>query len=310
MTVAGVLRRAGGEALEARDRLTHAAWGAGLSPDQFVERERRLRGHRFSAERMTSWFWVDAAGAVLSSCETFRVPSVCAGQAGTAYAVASVFTEPRLRGRGHAGRMMSALVQAVRAQDERAQALVLYSDVGAALYARAGFVPRPADDVVYTPLQGAPPDVRLLRETDLPEALGDARPSAGRFWLPPLAEQLDWHLERERIYCEVAGRPRGPCGAVAGSSTAVWTFDPRRDELMLLRVDARSPAEAEALIASARVTAGMLGAKTVRMWDVPRAFSFPGGVRTPRDGSLPMICPLAPDVDAESWLDVQRGGWV
>src|SRR4051812_33318121 len=89
-----------------RDRQTHAEWGKALTVEQYLEREQRLRSHPWSRATMTTWFWVDHNGAVLASCETFRMNSSVDGSAGHSYAVASVFTEPSLRGRGHAGRMM------------------------------------------------------------------------------------------------------------------------------------------------------------------------------------------------------------
>ena len=61
---------------------------------------------------MTTWLYVDE-GQVLSSCETFRMDSFLDGVRGSSFGVASVYTEPALRGRGYAGEMMQVLPRAV-----------------------------------------------------------------------------------------------------------------------------------------------------------------------------------------------------
>ena len=95
---APVLREATAEEIQRRDAITHPSWGLPLSVEQYRERERRLRAHPFSRQGMTSWHWAEGS-TVLASCETFRMRSVLAGEEGTTYGVASVYTEPALRGR-------------------------------------------------------------------------------------------------------------------------------------------------------------------------------------------------------------------
>src|SRR2546429_2590439 len=85
----------------ALDRLTYQAWGTRLDPAQYLEREARLRAHPWSQQALTSWLLLSDGGELLSSCETYRMDSFAAGAPGATFGVASVFTEPRLRGHGH-----------------------------------------------------------------------------------------------------------------------------------------------------------------------------------------------------------------
>ena len=131
----------------ARDRLTYSAWGERLTVDDFVEREARLRAHPWARAAMATWFLRGDRGAVLSSCETFRMESRLrrAGGAvehGVTFAVASVFTEPSLRGRRLASTMMEQLGRRLAESEPGADAphaIILYSDVGPAMYQRAGY---------------------------------------------------------------------------------------------------------------------------------------------------------------------------
>src|ERR1700749_598032 len=136
----------------ARDRLTYAAWGEALTPEQYLIREERLCAHEWARASMRSWLWRDADGAVLSSCESYRMCSAVEGERGETWAVASVYTEPALRGRGHARAMMDALV--ARAKAEGVQASTLFSDVAPVLYERSGYAARSAEDLVFPPAPG------------------------------------------------------------------------------------------------------------------------------------------------------------
>ncbi|HCF61983.1 MAG TPA: N-acetyltransferase, partial [Myxococcales bacterium] len=97
-----------------RDPLAWEAWGEALTPAQFAVREERLRAHLWARQAMATWLLIDEEGRTLSSCETFRMRSRAwidgVESWGVTFAVASVLTEPRLRGRGFASRMMRLLV--------------------------------------------------------------------------------------------------------------------------------------------------------------------------------------------------------
>ena len=292
----------------ARDRLTFQAWGERLTPAQYLRREERLCGHPWARQAMTAWLWRDADGAVLSSCETYRMSSAITGSRGESWAVASVFTEPARRRRGHARAMIDALLQ--RARADGMQAATLFSDVGAPMYESSGFVARPAEDLLFPPTRG---DAAVGVDALL-EHTGEVEPPVDDFAVWPTAAQLDWHVERGRTYAALLDRPPLPSvGARVGDSVAYWTSDPKHDRLLLLWLDAARSDEAEALVRAARRVASAAQLHEVRLWAQPWPFSGRadlGGDRVRRVGSLPMIAPLLPSVRPEMWSQIPRAVWV
>jgi GNAT superfamily N-acetyltransferase len=288
----------------ARDRLTYAAWGEPLALEQWLEREQALCAHPWAQQTMTWWLWRGDDGAVLSSCETYRMRSSLRGTRGETWAVASVYTEPALRGRGHARRMMDALVARTRA--EGAQASTLFSDVGAPIYEASGYVARPAEDIVLTPLVGDP----ALGVDALLGEVVDVREPDGAFAVWPTRDQLDWHVERARLYRPLLGRaPLPAVGARAGDGVIIWTTDAKQTSLKIVWLDATRRDQAEALLLSARRVAHALDLGEVRVWAQPWPFAV-DGKREPRDGSLPMIAPLIPALRADDWTQIPRAVWV
>jgi predicted GNAT family acetyltransferase len=122
-----------------RDAQTHDAWGEKLTPAQFIAREERLRTHAWPRAALTTWFLRDDDGALLASCETYHMRSFLDGARGDSFGIASVFTEPALRQRGHATRLMDLVTARVRQDWPAAHAMLLFSDVGAAIYERSGY---------------------------------------------------------------------------------------------------------------------------------------------------------------------------
>jgi GNAT superfamily N-acetyltransferase len=302
----------------ARDPLTAEAWGTGLSADGYLRREQQLRALAVPRLGMRTWLLVDGIDRVLSSCETFTFPSVLRpgeGESwGQSYGVASVFTEEALRRKGHATRMLDLLCQAL-GRERAAHAVVLYSDVGAALYARSGFVARPAFDWRWPAASsGAESDAVLFSG----EALSwrwAARPvSSGRFVLHPTADTFDWFLERERIYCTELGRPRPrACGAAVADSLALFYAQPKDSRLWVHWLDAADAKSSRALLNAARVVARDAGLSEVRLWedpDVPSPEGLEGGVREKRLGSTPMVRPLDARVRPLDWRRIPRALWV
>ena len=302
-----------------RDHLTAEAWSGGLSSEAYLCREQRLRALAIPRLGMRSWLLVDGAQHILSSCETFTFASLLRdGEAATwgqSFGVASVFTEAGLRQQGHATRMLDALC-GVLAQEHRAHAVVLYSDVGAAQYVRSGFVARPAFDWWWPPApSSASSEAAFFSEEALSWRWGDHPVRAGRFLLHPSADTLDWFLERERIYCAELGQPRPKaCGAALGDSLALWYAQPKDGRLWLHWLDGENPTHARALIHAARVVARDAGLSEVRLWEdtdgFPSLDALEGGKRQARSGSLPMLRALDGRVRPEDWRRIPRALWV
>ncbi|MFE8602155.1 GNAT family N-acetyltransferase [Archangium violaceum] len=311
------------EQMVQRDALTYSEWGKLLSPEEYATREKRLRAHPWSRSGMRTWLLCAGDGGVLASCETFRTGSFLRTDGGSlvpgdSFAIASVFTEERLRGHGYATRLMDLLATELELQP-RTHAAILFSDVGPRIYARSGYQALPAWDWHLSPTPGDPagPVDSLLREDGLATALGRLRHPDVPFFFWPTPAQLDWHLERGRIYARHLGCSLpASAGATAGASTILWGLVGRSPELTVLMLDARSTSEAWALLEAARREASRSGLSRVVLWEEPsHAPLLPllkggGTTRVARDGSLPMVRPLRPGVPVPPLLPAPRGLWV
>ena len=288
---------------QARDHLTAKIWGTGLTTEQFLERELRLRSHAWAAATLTTWLWKDTSGAILSSCEVFLDEAKAGGKSGTAATIASVFTEPSLRAQGHAAKMLQAVIEHL-SSDPSCLAVTLFSEIGTNYYQRLGFCPVPAFDTFFAPRADAA-SVEWLKTLPSPK-----HPSAdaNTLRLGLSAPRLDWHLERERIYGSAL--KRGPLphhGARAGESTITWTAYWKTNELQVLGLDAKSEAELELLVQAASHAAHLGGLSTVRIWETNDLTSVPGARREARTDEVAMFLPLVPGVQA--WTMVERGLW-
>ncbi|MFT3840304.1 MAG: GNAT family N-acetyltransferase [Myxococcaceae bacterium] len=287
----------------ARDRVTHGAWGTGLTLEQYLEREQLLRAHAWPKAAMQTWLLEDG-GEVKASCETFRNDSFVDGTPGNSWSIASVFTEARLRGKGHALTLMNEVRDRLQ-REPKAQSVVLFSEVGANLYERAGYqVVAPAVDHVLPAVSGpAPAGVKPLR-TSLPRP---AAPTGPGLWLWPSVEQIDWHLARSHIYARFMGRQPLPYDAAELDGARVWWqayF--KTNELLVLWLE--GPRQGIAgLLAAAQSLAHASGLKQVRLWADPLlALPEPKQV-VPRTDELPMVCTFG---NAHAWKNVQRALWV
>jgi hypothetical protein len=288
-----------------RDPLTHAEWGQGLTPEQWLEREAVLRAHPWAAAMMETWFLREGE-KTLASCETFRTPARVGDALGDVYAVASVFTEPALRGRGHATAMIDALNQTLQGRED-ALGSILFSDVGAPIYQRSGYQPFPAFEWVLPPLAGDPEtSARPLDRIVAPE-LGPARQNTLDLYLR--VEQFDWHLERERFYAHALNKRPAPFhGAQQGSAFISWMASFKENALRVLGLELGKPEETAAVLRTAQHMAHALGLGSVRIWEPHPGFPPLPGERRPREGELPMARLYRHT--AFGWRGVHRAAWV
>ncbi|MDP3506201.1 MAG: hypothetical protein Q8S33_38030 [Myxococcales bacterium] len=315
-----------------RDALTASAWGRQLSTEQFLAREAALRSHPFAKTSMRTWLW--GGESILSSCETFEVAATRGATSGRAFIVASVFTEPSLRVKGHAVAMLNALVERLSTPD--ALAVVLFSEVGPSLYERAGFVGQPGVDLVFPARaaregvsgaahpsasvvmprreQTAGDDARHsertsdVRWTTAIEAPPHQRGDSHAVTLVLSAQQCDWHVERERFYASVLHRPAPPAHVArlnASSLAVAASF--QRNELHVLWTEFHDDADGLALLEACAALAQRCGLPAVRVWET-RAMPTPtGATRVERNDELPMLRPL--DGGAARWTNVTQGLW-
>jgi GNAT superfamily N-acetyltransferase len=294
-----------------RDEATHAAWGGGLERAQFIEREARLRATRFARRSMRTWLLVEE-GQTLASLETFEIASRIDGTSGRSFQIASVFTEASLRGRGYASALLTEVLGRVAAD---AQAVTLYSDVGEALYARAGFRAVPAFDWRWPAATANVPEVaRAESDAAVAEVLRLA-PARGGFTLAGSIEQVEWHRERERIFAARLGSGALAHGVLrTDGGAALLASDVRRGQLCVLDWWATSAEAAHSLARAAADEAARAQLSEVMAWAAPFGDEPPllaglarsAAQRVARESALPMLRGPEPT----SWRDVPRLQWV
>lgn len=290
----------------ARDLLTASAWGKQLTTEQFLQREAGLRAHPFAQQHMRTWLWVDAA-QVACSCETFEVPARRGSRVGRAFVIASVFTEPSLRGRGHAVGLINAVCARLAEQGE-ALAVVLFSEVGARIYERAGFVAQPSWDVML-PLETS---VLPLVTSGVKQSLGVEAPPVGAMdgavQLELTVEQCDWQVERERLYASALKRPEVKAHLLRHERSSLCvaaSFQTNELHVLWYRFD--KPADVGPLLAAAADHGRASGLTSLRLWETTPIPLPAGAVRVPRNDELPMLRAL--DGGAATWSFIERGSW-
>ena len=283
-----------------RDGLLRLSWGSPLTVRQFEARERAFRAHRWSREALQAWQWVDGSGRVLSSCETFRMPSQVGSADGLTFGVASVFTAPELRGQGAAMAMLEALHQRL-ATEVSIQATVLFSEIGEALYAPLGYIGVAPFDLLFDgaqPGSAKPSDVTWGLHAPTPEPRAD-----GVLQVLVTDAQLDWHLERSRFYAPMLNRTLPvEWGASTRDGSIGWMANFRNDVLEALFIRGAST---RPLIAAAQWAAASAGLARVRVWHTG---SINGGSRVPREHNVPMFRSFGPALT--SWSPIERALWV
>lgn len=257
--------RAHGEIQKQAWRLNGEAWAAPLSIDDYITRETHLSQQILSKDGGCT-YWILAHKKdpthIVASCESIKKTVFIAGKdAGstdgfretTAYAVASVYTNPKYQRLGMAAFMLRKLEIPL---DTDSECSALYSDVGKLYYANLGWNTFPSDQATVH-LQThdfalpEPPRTRFLTLDDLP-ALCDKDVAAmkARFQqlsldqskthiaFSPDFAQISWQLAREQFVADAMFSQkieRRGAITVTGQSWVYWGHDWRDKTLKIMR---------------------------------------------------------------------------
>lgn len=305
--------------IERIDRRTASAWAKGISVDDYLRRERFLKTRPYAAG-MTIHALLDDDGSdlqaqILASCETYRVPVVVPGRRtiGFGLGVASVFVDEPLRGHGFAATLIQHVHDHFRAQG--AAMMYLMSEIGPTLYARLGYVATPLS-LRRFPAAPLPAGLRVepIHADELATLIPRLPPPSSPLYIPANREQLDWHFARGQFYAGLAqGELPTEIGARSADAVAIWDVDHRPDcrRVRVLLVAAEKPSvHVEHVLCAAAAAAHAVGLPFAEVWETAALSPFlDGGIKIEAD-DLPMLCPLAPDVSATDFLDVQRFHWL
>ncbi|MSP92949.1 MAG: hypothetical protein EXR79_14290 [Myxococcales bacterium] len=326
----------------ARWRLHHAQWGDGFDEHGFLRREQALGESDVLRDRLRMWLLVDGHGQALASCETWTTAFVHALPSGHQHhlrgeVVASVLVEPRLRHRGYA---LGLLVQLTEAFAREGVAVsTLYSDVGAVLYRRAGWLLHAARETVVpiTTEHPWPEGVAALSMGEVADVLKSERERTAMWLLEPVAptvvEVLDgakvaWHWMRAQHRAWARGeQPSETVGARGkDGGFALWAAQAAQPRLDVLAWRPNGQEDAATLTAAALACAAACGLAEVTWWDADRETgtgpwrrpalrpTAPAGITAhdrDRQAGLPMLrwsgsaaeLPLV-------WGGIERAGWM
>ncbi len=189
---------------------SHALWGEGLSRKAYAQFNVSQLATRWGRSHLDRVALVEK-GRVLSSAKRYTLELSIDGRAARALGIGAVFTPPDLRGRGFARQLLDRLIDdAARQGDDVA---LLFSEIGAAYYARAGFsvVPRDTLRLAVARKPGSPGVVMRTGEMrDLPlMAAMDAELAARyRLHLRRSPEWIEYGVAKKRLFSGL-----GPAGA-------------------------------------------------------------------------------------------------
>ena len=291
---------------------SYGLWGAGLSRDDYLGLWRDVAGTPWAQKFARFLVWLDDEGRILSSLKLYH-PLLRVGETTSRCCVLGAVFTPRARRReGHA----TALVQAVLERGARSGTPVamLFSDIGTAYYEALGFRALPADEQWgdLPPPQAGRTGIRLhSMQDDDREAVRLAldRSSAARpFCFVRDAEHWEFVWVRTRSFFERLRDPRivHRCrvaerdGVVVGYLVTIEG----RGEWNVREVGATDgePETMRAILERGLEEAVQSGLGRFYGWLPPELLPLLGhwNVKSrPRRAALPMIRPLAGDVDLQ-----------
>jgi predicted N-acetyltransferase YhbS len=183
--------------------LTYPIWNEGLT--------RRAYGQWNDAQMRTPWgrlhlsrvALTDQAGALLATAKRYRFRARLDGASADVLGIGAVFTPEPVRGRGHASRLIEALVNEAKA--DGASLAMLFSEIDPRFYERLGFRRVPVDQVrIAVHEKGGGTPAMLVRgghQSDLQSlsAMHDTRITHARFALERQPAHIEFMLARKRL---------------------------------------------------------------------------------------------------------------
>ncbi|EEH07038.1 conserved hypothetical protein [Histoplasma capsulatum G186AR] len=239
--------------------LTSNSWKDALPADIYLEESLHLMTVPLAKDGgMTQWVLVDKnlpreRRPLLASCETFRKRSWVSDKYGNVaefitHGVASVYCDPRYRGRGYASRLMKELAEVLpkwqTAKTKECIASVLFSDIGRRFYTNLKWYAFPSYHVEFppwVPSAGASPTATPLFAGDLAKlckqdealalkTMATPRPynEKTRFMIVPDHDHMLWHHAKEEFAAKVLLNLQPQVkGAISGERGnriwAIWT---------------------------------------------------------------------------------------
>ncbi|EDN03300.1 predicted protein [Histoplasma mississippiense (nom. inval.)] len=201
--------------------LTSNSWKDALPADVYLEESLHLMTVPLAKDGgMTQWVLVDKnllreRRPLLASCETFRKRSWVSDTYGNVaefitHGVASVYCDPRYRGRGYASRLMKELAEVLpkwqTAKTKECIASVLFSDIVRRFYTNLKWYAFPSYHVEFppwVPSAGASPTATPLFAGDLAKLCKQDEALALKTMATPRTYHMLWHHAKEEFATKV-----------------------------------------------------------------------------------------------------------
>ena len=149
-------------------------------------------------------------GTLLASAKRYDFTADIGGERSTVLGIGAVFTPPAERGRGHARRLIDAMVE--EAASRGCRAALLFSEIGPEYYARLGFDVMPRDELAFEcPVEtDGSLWARPGRAADLPAmaALSAASRTPSTFALHRTPDLVEFGLIRRRTLAALSAPNR------------------------------------------------------------------------------------------------------
>ncbi len=182
---------------------TFPIWHEGLSRHAYPQYYKGQLATAWARTNLRRWALVDGA-EVLASLKTYAFDAVLDDRDIRVIGFGAVFTQPAHRGRGCARRLLADMLQ--RAAAEGYDAALLFSEIGAAYYARIGFSIVPTVDLTLRVREdarrGAPATlVRFGDDRDLDDIVSmcETRAIPFRFRLRRSRDLVQYALVKKRL---------------------------------------------------------------------------------------------------------------
>ncbi|KAF8850445.1 hypothetical protein BDZ45DRAFT_194178 [Acephala macrosclerotiorum] len=289
-------------------------WRDALSLEQFMEESAYLLTVPLAKNGgMTMWVLVEKDSspdqrAILASCESYRKRALVADEGGEiedviVHGIASVFCDPKYRGKGYAKVMLGKLASVLKTwqvkEGERCVGSVLYSDIGKKYYSDIGWKAAPNNNYLVFAASSSPihegvtslqaEDIGALCQHDeeiTRQNLAKPSVSRTRMTIIPDHDHMLWHHCKEEFVAQrIFGRQPRVKGALVGDPGhrvwAIWTHrfysdpeaKPSGNVLYILRLVIEDPGREELMFQLKRVfQAAQAEAKAwnldvVKIWD-------------------------------------------
>ncbi|KAF2078234.1 hypothetical protein CYY_000424 [Polysphondylium violaceum] len=324
----------------------HLEWGGNLTQQQYYDKG--MAGNDVHGGHRGWHLKSSTSGEIVASCETFTQDAMyCMGgsaeiKVGKCDSVASVYVQPKYRGKGYATMMMKALNSVSRSQGTLY--IDLYSDVDPKVYEKCGWnqIETPTlkldttQELGFTPVDTTGSNITIITNAniqsvidkdhnncvaDLKKVASESDPSTYIFSTLFTLEKFFWFTIQHRLSYEFQNlEAPTEYGRFLNDSYIIWSHNCRDNQLEILKFHSTNLDEFKILLQSAYNEAKKHDLKTVYMWwstnRIGHVVQFLESTKYQieiRKNSIPMVTAFPPSgIESTNykWISCEKFQWV